>query len=202
MILIIDNGSQYTHLIKRNCRELGFDAEMLYSKAPYSEVEELMKSGIAKIILSGGPSSVYSDPPNLSSMICGKVLDGGIRLPLLGICYGHQMIGHIFGAKVAKGASAEYGLGEVEIDDEDVLFKGIPKKIRAWVSHFDEVKELPKGFVKLAHSSTCPIEAMRHEEKQIFGVQFHPEVWHTEKGEDILRNFLEISGLPGERSEI
>ncbi len=198
MILIIDNGSQYTHLIKRNCRELGFEAETLYNKADYGKVEELMRGGVAKVILSGGPSSVYTDPPNLSSMICSKVKDGDIRLPLLGVCYGQQMIAHVFGAKVAKGRSAEYGLGEVEIDDQDEIFKGVPKKIRAWVSHFDEVKELPKGFSALAHSGSCPIEAMRHKERPIFSVQFHPEVWHTEHGEDILRNFLEISGLPAD----
>ncbi|MEW6748782.1 MAG: glutamine-hydrolyzing GMP synthase [Candidatus Micrarchaeota archaeon] len=194
MILIIDNGSQYTHLIKRGCRELGYEAEMLYSKAGYKQVEDLLESGVAKIILSGGPSSVYTDPPNLSSKICEQVREGHIKLPMLGVCYGQQMIAHVFGAKVAKGASAEYGLGEVEIDEEDVLFKGVPKKIRAWVSHFDEVKELPVGFKRLAHSSTCAIEAMRHNERPIFSVQFHPEVWHTEHGEDILRNFLEISG--------
>ncbi len=192
MILIIDNGSQYTHLIKRNCRELGYDAETLYNKAPYGQLEELMRTGVARIILSGGPSSVYSDPPNLSSMICERVKEGQMKLPLLGVCYGHQMIAHAFGAKVAKGKSAEYGLGGVEIDDEDVIFKGVPKKIRAWVSHYDEAKELPKGFVGLAHSESCAIEAMRHKERPIFGVQFHPEVWHTEHGEDIVRNFLEF----------
>lgn len=194
MILIIDNGSQYTHLIKRSCRELGYEAEMLYNKAEYSEFEKLRETGIAKIILGGGPSSVYTDPPNLSSKICEHVKNDEIKLPILGICYGQQMIAHVFGAKVAKGASAEYGLGEVEIDEEDILFKGVPKKIRTWVSHFDEVKELPEGFVKLAHSGTCEIEAMRHKELPIFSVQFHPEVWHTEHGEDILRNFLGISG--------
>ena len=193
MILIIDNGSQYTHLIKRGCRELGYEAEMLYSKADFSEFEKLRETGIAKIILGGGPSSIYNDPPNLNSKICGMVRDGDIKLPMLGICYGLQTIAHVFGAKVANGESAEYGLGEIEIDDEDVLFKGVPKKFRAWVSHFDEVKELPEGFVKLAHSSTCEIEAMKHKELSVFGVQFHPEVWHTENGEAILRNFLEIS---------
>jgi GMP synthase (glutamine-hydrolysing) len=191
MILIIDNGSQYTHLIKRNCRELGYDAEMLYNKAGYDKVEELLKTGVARIILSGGPSSVYNDPPNLSSQICERVRDGKIKLPLLGLCYGHQMIAHIFGASVAKGKSAEYGLSEIEIDSEDVIFKGVPKKIRAWVSHFDEAKELPKSFVKLAHSASCKIEAMRHKKLPIFGVQFHPEVWHTEHGEQIIKNFLE-----------
>jgi len=194
MILIIDNGSQYTHLIKRGCRELGFEAEMIYNKAGMEKVDGLLSAGVAKIILSGGPSSVYSDPPNLSSLICGRVKDGGIKLPLLGICYGHQMVSHVFGAKVGKGKSAEYGLGEISIESEDVIFKGVPKKIRAWVSHFDEAKGLPDGFVKLARSETCDIEAMRHKERPIFGVQFHPEVWHTEHGEDILRNFLEISG--------
>ncbi len=198
MILIIDNGSQYTHLIKRNCRELGYEAETLYSKAAYPEVEEMMRGGVAKIILSGGPSSVYTDPPNLSSMICGRVREGAIRLPLLGVCYGHQMIAHSFGARVDKGRSAEYGMGEVRIEDDDTLFKGVPRKLRVWVSHFDEVKELPKGFVRLAASDTCPIEAMMHKEMPVFGVQFHPEVWHSEHGEDILRNFLEISGLPSD----
>lgn len=194
MILIIDNGSQYTHLIKRSCRELGYECDMLYNKATQEEFDEFIREGVVKIILSGGPSSVYTDPPNLSSMACQRVKEEKLRMPILGVCYGHQMIAHVFGAAVAKGRSAEYGMGEVEIDEEDVLFKGVPKRIRAWVSHFDEAKELPKGFMKLAHSATCPIEGMRHESRPIFGVQFHPEVWHTEHGEDILRNFLEISG--------
>ncbi len=198
MILIIDNGSQYTHLIKRSCRELGYEAETMYNKADYGQVEELMRGGIAKIILSGGPSSVYADPPNLSSMICGRVKEGSIRLPLLGVCYGHQMIAHVFGSKVDKGLSAEYGMGEVRIEEEDTIFAGVPDKLRVWVSHFDEVKELPKGFRRLATSQTCPIEAMKHDELPVFGVQFHPEVWHSEHGEDILRNFLEISGQPAD----
>jgi GMP synthase (glutamine-hydrolysing) len=198
MILIIDNGSQYTHLIKRNCRELGYDCDMLYSKASVEEFDEFMAEGVVKIILSGGPSSVYSDPPNLSSLVCQRAREDHIRMPILGVCYGHQMIAHVFGAKVDKGASAEYGMGEVEIDDEDLLFKGIPRKLQTWVSHFDELKELPKGFRGLAHSATCGIEAMRHGERPIFGVQFHPEVWHTEHGQDIIRNFLEISGHPSQ----
>jgi len=192
MILIIDNGSQYTHLIKRNCRDLGYEAEMLYAKAKYELFEEYVKSGISRLILSGGPKSVYEETPNLGTVVCEKIKEDEIRIPLLGICYGHQMIAHIWGGKVGKGESAEYGVGEIEIDDEDVIFKGVPKKLRIWVSHYDEVKELPEGFVKLAHSETCGIEAMRHKELPIFSVQFHPEVWHTEHGEDILRNFLEL----------
>jgi len=127
-------------------------------------------------------------------MVAEKVRDGEIKLPLLGICYGHQAIAHAYGSKVGRGAAAEYGTGEVDIDEEDLLFKGIPSKLRVWVSHFDEVKELPEGFMGLAHSRVCGIEAMRHKDRHIYGVQFHPEVWHTDHGEDILRNFLGISG--------
>jgi len=191
MILIIDNGSQYTHLIKRTCRELGYESETLYARVGYEQVEEHMKSGVARIILSGGPGSVYSDPPNLSSMICTKTRDAEIKTPLLGICYGHQMIAHIWGAKVDKGKSAEYGMCDIEIDEAGVLFKNVPKKFRAWVSHFDEVKELPKGFKGLAHSASCAVEAMMHKEAPVYSLQFHPEVWHTENGEAILKNFLE-----------
>ena len=194
MILIVDNGSQYTHLIKRNCRELGREAEIIYAKADYSIVEEMMKTGIERIIISGGPKSVYEEEPNIGTKICEKARDDEIRLPLLGICYGHQMIAHVFGGKVEKGKSAEYGVGEIEVDSEDALFKGVPKKFKAWVSHYDLVSEVPQGFVSLAHSETCAVEAMRHSERNVFGVQFHPEVWHTENGEQILRNFLEISG--------
>lgn len=194
MILIIDNGSQYTHLIKRGCRELGYDAEMLYAKAEYGMFEELVERGVAKIIISGGPKSVYTEPPNLGTRICEMARDGELKLPLLGICYGHQMLAHIFGGKVEKGESAEYGTGYIEIDDDDTLFRGVPSKLKVWVSHFDQVTELPEGFRKLAHSDACPIEAMRHAKRPIYGVQFHPEVWHTEHGEAILRNFLSITG--------
>ncbi|MBU0531900.1 glutamine-hydrolyzing GMP synthase [Candidatus Micrarchaeota archaeon] len=193
MIIIIDNGSQYTHLIKRNCRDLGYEAEIFYAKAPYELFEEQMRVGISRLILSGGPKSVYEEEPNLGTLICEKIKNDEIRLPLLGVCYGHQMIGHVWGGKVAKGKSAEYGVGEIEVDEEDALFAGLPKKFRAWVSHYDEVKKLPKEFVRLAHSETCDIEAMRHLELPIFSTQFHPEVWHTEHGEEMLKNFLEVN---------
>jgi GMP synthase (glutamine-hydrolysing) len=175
---------------------MGLDAEVLNAKHDQKALDAIIAKGIDKIILSGGPNSVYTEPPNLCSLVCEKVRDGklgakdGQPIPLLGICYGHQMIAYIWGAKVAKGASAEYGLSQITIDDEDSLFKGVPKTFRAWVSHFDEAKELPKGFVKLAHSETCGIEAMRHKTLPVFSVQFHPEVWHTEHGERILENFL------------
>ena len=120
------------------------------------------------------------------------VFDDRLNAPLLGICFGHQLIAHALGGKVEKGKSAEYGIAKITIDDADGIFAGVPREINAWVSHFDEVKKIPEGFVSLAHSQTCAHEAMRHKTKKIFGVQFHPEVWHTEHGEEILRNFLGV----------
>lgn len=187
MILIVDNGSQYTHLIKRNMRDLGKESETVNNRGiALAEVEARKPEAI---ILSGGPSSVYKGENGVSEEIVKKVT-GGWDLPLLGICYGHQLIAYALGGEVAKGSSAEYGLGKIYVDHEDLLLKGVPKEFQVWVSHFDEVKKLPAGFEALAHSSTCKVEAMRHKEKRIFGTQFHPEVWHTENGEKILENFL------------
>ncbi len=190
MILIIDNGSQYTHLIMRNCRDMGYESQIVNNSSSYERSVAPNQKKIEKIILSGGPGSVYAGNNGLSEVIVKKILDGSLNKPLLGICYGHQLIGQLAGARVAKGVNAEYGISEIYVDEKDGLFMDVPKTFNAWVSHFDEVKEAPEGFVTLAHSDTCPVEAMCHEEKEIFGVQFHPEVWHTEHGERILGNFL------------
>jgi GMP synthase (glutamine-hydrolysing) len=187
MILILDNGSQYTHLIKRNMRDLGREGEILNNKT--AKIAEVEAKKPEAIILSGGPSSVYAGDNGVSAQVVKKVA-AGWDIPLLGVCYGHQLIAHELGGEVAKGSSAEYGLGRISVDKEDLLFKGVPKEFQVWVSHFDEVKKMPAGFEALAHSSTCKVEAMRHKEKRIFGTQFHPEVWHTENGEKILENFL------------
>ena len=204
MILIIDNGSQYTHLIKRNCRDLGFDSETISNKKKLSEVKNLVKNA-EKIILSGGPSSVYASNNGLGEEIIRKIAFGhqqsamgprlkaeGSRQPILGICFGHQLIAHLLGGRVEKGTSAEYGLTKIYVDEADVLFAGLPKEFNAWASHYDEVNALPKDFVALAHSNICKIEAMKHKTLPIFSVQFHPEVWHTENGEKILENFLKV----------
>ncbi|MFH1221524.1 MAG: glutamine-hydrolyzing GMP synthase [Candidatus Micrarchaeota archaeon] len=191
MIVILDNGSQYTHLIKRNFRDMGLDTEIINTREKYENAEASLAKATA-IVLSGGPNSVYLEKEEtLSRKVCTLIKDGKLKKPLLGICYGQQMIGYVWGAPVAKGPSAEYGYSEIIVDHEDELFKGVPKQFRAWVSHYDEVKEAPKGFIALAHSTTCKIEAMKHEKLKIYSVQFHPEVWHTEHGELILKNFLE-----------
>lgn len=199
MILITDNGSQYTHLIKRNCRDLEFDAKIVNNKTfSFAEFEELVKSPdpsekIEKIILSGGPSSVTAGDNGVSEQIVRSLWEGKTPdTPLLGICFGHQLLAHSLGGKVEKGKSAEYGIARITVDEEDAILKGVPRDFQAWVSHFDEVKKMPDGFVSLAHSETCTVEAMRHKTRDIFGVQFHPEVWHTEHGELILQNFLKV----------
>ncbi len=190
-ILILDNGSQYTHLIKRNCRDLDFDAEIINSKSEDSILKKMDE--FDKIIISGGPSSVYLDKPTICNKIVELIRDGKITKPLLGICYGQQLIAHVFGAKVANGKSAEYGMCKVRITKkESKLFKCVPREITAWVSHFDEVKEVPKGFEITAESESCKIEGMENNRLQIYSVQFHPEVWHTESGEQIIKNFLTI----------
>jgi GMP synthase (glutamine-hydrolysing) len=201
MILITDNGSQYTHLIKRNCRDLEFEARIVQNKTfTFAEFEELIKSPdpsekIEKIILSGGPSSVTAGSNGVSEEIVKWLWaekSTALTIPLLGICFGHQLLAHALGGKVEKGKSAEYGIARISVDEEDTILKGVPKDFQAWVSHFDEVKKMPDGFVALAHSDTCAVEAMRHKTRNIFGVQFHPEVWHTEHGELILKNFLKV----------
>lgn len=191
MILVIDNGSQYTHLIKRNCRDMDFEAEIVGSRVSLGEV---IAKRPEKVILSGGPSSVYApeEQGKVSQPLVKAVHEGKLDVPLLGICFGHQTIGYALGAKVERGASAEYGIAKITVDREGTLLKGVPGEFNAWVSHFDEVKEAPPGFEALAHSQTCRVEAMENVGKRIFSVQFHPEVWHTEHGELILRNFLRI----------
>lgn len=184
MIAIIDNGGQYTHLIWRTCRDLGHEAQVVGNKTSFAGIADSRA-----FILSGGPGSAYGDDFGVCAEVIGRC--AADSTPLLGICMGHQLIAHVLGGKVARGKTAEYGIMEIEVGDENALFKGVPKKFNAWVSHFDEVKRLPAHFRPLAHSAICSAEAMAHESKPIYGVQFHPEVWHTEHGETIFGNFLE-----------
>ena len=188
MIAVIDCGGQYTHLIWRTVRDLDYDVRIFPFTAKLDEVR-----GAKAFILSGGPGSVTRDELGVAREIVRRAKGGELAQPLLGICLGHQLLAHEWGGRVEKGASAEYGITKIIVDEPDQLFKGLPRSFNAWVSHFDEVKELPGEFVPLAHSRTCRVEAMRHESMEIFGVQFHPEVWHTENGERIIANFLLLS---------
>jgi GMP synthase (glutamine-hydrolysing) len=185
MIFIIENGSQYTHVIWRSVRDLGFEAKIVANKERMDTLADAQA-----FIMGGGPGSSYLDKYPLCEEIVHKAAEGKLGKPVLGICLGQQIIGHLLGGKVEKGPSAEYGLAQVEVDKEGVLLRGLPAKFNVWVSHFDEVVKEPVGFLVLAHSDTCKIEAMENVKRELFATQFHPEVWHTEHGEEILKNFL------------
>ena len=185
-IVVLDFGSQYSHLICRRIREFSVYAELV----PYDiSYEELQKHNPKGIIFSGGPSSVYnSDAPIPEN----KIFD--MNLPLLGICYGHQLIVNKYGGKIKK-ANKEYGSSLLTIDDDKDLLSGVGESVRAWMSHGDEAEEIPPGFKVIGHTESAKAAAIASEEKSIYGIQFHPEVVHTEQGTEILKNFvLKICG--------
>ncbi len=182
MIVILDYGSQYTQLITRRVRELRVYSELLPHDASRAQITHLNPRGI---ILSGGPASVYDDgAPRLSDFI----LELGV--PILGICYGMQLLAHHLGGRVEKSAHREYGQAMIEIDRAESLFSNLPSPMSVWMSHGDQITHLPDGFVKLAHSETCPIAAIADSARKIYALQFHPEVAHTPNGLDILRHFV------------
>jgi GMP synthase (glutamine-hydrolysing) len=181
-ILILDFGSQYTQLIARHIREIGVYSEIHPFNFPISKILEMDIKGI---ILSGGPYSVYDDN---APMPANEIFSAGI--PILGICYGLQLIAYKLGGGVDKLAKREYGRTELIIDDHLDLFSQIKNKTIVWMSHGDALTKLPEGFERIGHSANSPICAIRHSRRQIYGVQFHPEVVHTENGGEILRNFI------------
>ncbi len=179
-IVVLDFGSQYSHLICRRIREFFVYAELV----PYDiSLDELKKLEPKGIIFSGGPSSVYnSDAPIPKKEIFE------MKLPILGICYGHQVIVNNFGGKV-KHANKEYGSSLLTIENDSDLLSGIGESIRAWMSHGDEAEQIPSGFKIIGHTETANTAAIANQEKSIYGIQFHPEVVHTEQGTEILKNF-------------
>ncbi len=184
-ILVLDFGSQTTQLIARRVRE----AQVYCEIHPYNiSIDKIKAMSPRGIILSGGPSSVYDeDAPKIGK----EIFDLG--LPVLGICYGMQLISLLFGGVVERSDHREYGHAKLIIDDPDEIFHGLATGEpghQVWMSHGDKVEQLPEGFKILAHSSSCPIAAMSNPDKAIYGVQFHPEVVHTEIGMDVLSNFL------------
>ncbi|MCJ7651090.1 MAG: glutamine-hydrolyzing GMP synthase [Candidatus Lokiarchaeota archaeon] len=185
-IYIIDMGSQYSHLIARRVRELGVYSEII---PPNISISELMVLSPKGIILSGGPSSVYEEnSPKLEESFYEYIKAEGI--PILGICYGLHLIIHQLGGKIEPNEKKEYGKTELEILDFDSLFSSLDKKEIVWMSHGDQISQMPDGFKILAKTNTCPIAAFGNEKLNIYGVQFHPEVVHTAKGTKILKNFI------------
>ncbi len=191
-IVILDFGSQYTQVIARRVRELHVYSVILRPDTPIAKIRELGPRGI---ILSGGPASVYAKgaprcDPNL--------WDSGI--PILGLCYGMQLMGHMLGGEVAKGLAREYGRANLDVTATDCpLFRGLDGRQVVWMSHGDKVTKLPSGFATVATSTNSPFAAVEHRTRKIFGLQFHPEVVHTPCGKEILRNFvIGICGCHGD----
>lgn len=189
-IVILDFGSQYTQLIARRIRELRVFSVVLPCNASLDEIKSYRPAGV---ILSGGPSSVYdTDAPPADERIFG------LGLPVLGICYGLHFIAHKLGGKVRPGPKREYGHAEITVSGQSRLFKDLPASLNVWMSHGDEALELPSGFSVVARSSNA-LAAMEDEARGIWAVQFHPEVHHTKRGADLLRNFVyDICGARGD----
>ncbi len=182
LILIIDFGSQYSQLIARRIREYNVFCEVHPPQITAEKIRQINPKGV---IFSGGPCSItQKNAPG-----CDKEIFT-LDIPLLGICYGMQLIAKNFKGKVGKSSEREYGRTELFIDNSKDLFSGLGKKIITWMSHEDKVSWLPKGFTCIAHTQNSPYAAFKNSELKIFGVQFHPEVVHTPKGKIILKNFL------------
>jgi GMP synthase (glutamine-hydrolysing) len=194
MIYIIDFGSQTTHLIGRRISSMGIPVKII----PLSKCKKVLtKEKPSGIILSGGPRSVYD-----SSSIDVEKDIFKLDVPILGICYGlHQIAKHL-GGKVSAGEKKEFGPATLEILKSSKIVKGIGKNPKVWMSHGDEVSTLPKGFEVIARTRDVSIAAIANESRRIYGVQFHPEVSHTECGESILKNFLNICGLEAKGNQL
>ncbi|MFC1674773.1 glutamine-hydrolyzing GMP synthase [Candidatus Omnitrophota bacterium] len=181
-IVILDFGSQYTQLIARRVRENKVFSRVLPFNTPASEIASYSPKGL---ILSGGPASVVKKKSPYPDK---KIFKLGV--PILGICYGMQVITEMLGGKVKHTKGREFGRTELFIDDNRDLFSHLPGNLTCWASHGDFVTKIPSGFRKGAHTLNSPIAAMSNRSRKIYGVQFHPEVTHTEKGKQILNNFL------------
>jgi GMP synthase (glutamine-hydrolysing) len=189
-VLVLDFGSQYSQLIARRIREAGVYSELVPGTMPW---QQMAARSPRALVLSGGPNSVY-DP---GAPLCDPaILTAGI--PLLGICYGMQLLVHQLGGRVQPGIRREYGAARINVDDPSLLFQGLDAELPVWMSHGDRVTEIPAGFRLLAHSANSPIAALGDSAGR-FGIQFHPEVIHTPPGREILRNFLyRVAGCRGD----
>jgi GMP synthase (glutamine-hydrolysing) len=184
-IWVVDNGGQWTHREWRVLRYLKVDTEIVSNDTPVADLEA---AGLDGILLSGGAPRVGVDG-RLGA--CGDYLDR-LDIPILGICAGHQFMARHFGGEAAPGQTPEFGAVEMEVLEEGDILRDVPKRSIVWESHHDEVSVVPDSFKVLARSETCPVQVMRHKERPLFGMQFHPEVEHTQAGVTMFRNFVRI----------
>jgi GMP synthase (glutamine-hydrolysing) len=190
-IVILDFGSQYTQLIARRIREFNVFSVVLPCNASWDEIQSYNPAGV---VLSGGPSSVYdADAPNVDDRVFHY------DKPVLGICYGLQLITHKLGGKVSAAAKREYGHADVEVLNGSKLFQDVPANLNVWMSHGDDAKELPPGFHLVARTPNAAIAAIEDPERKIWALQFHPEVHHTKHGKDLLKNF--VFGIAGVKAD-
>lgn len=182
LVIVLDFGGQYNQLIARRVREANVYAEVMHFDTP---IEEIIAKNPKGIIFTGGPSVVYEeDAPKVDP----KIFELGI--PILGICYGAQLMGYTLGGKVDKAAHREYGNTSIEVNSKHALFDNVTESTTCWMSHTYFVSEPPKGFTITATTKTCPVAAMANDDKKLYAVQFHPEVNHTPEGQKMLVNFL------------
>jgi GMP synthase (glutamine-hydrolysing) len=182
LILIFDFGSQYAQLIARRVRELNVFCQIVRHDLTAERVRELNPKGI---IFSGSPYSVYEEK---APKCDPKLFDLGI--PILGICYGMQLFCYETGGRVGGAHSREFGRAVMQITENDLLFQNVPRTTTVWMSHGDQVQQIPDDYLPLAKTETCPFTAVKHKSKPLFGIQFHPEVSHTPEGATVLKNFL------------
>ena len=189
-VIVIDFGGQYNQLVARRVRECNVYCEIYSYKTPLEQIKAMNPKGI---ILTGGPNSCYEE----GSPTCTKELFE-LGVPVLGLCYGAQLMQHVLGGKVEKAPVREYGKTETFVDKSSALFGDVSEKTIVWMSHFDYISQVAPGFKIIAHTADCPVAAAECSEKNLYAIQFHPEVLHTQEGTKMLHNFVRgVCGCAG-----
>ena len=183
LVIVLDFGGQYNQLVARRVRECNVYCEIYSYRIDIEKIKAMNPKGI---ILTGGPNSCYeADSPTYTK----ELFELGI--PVLGLCYGAQLMMHVLGGKVTKAEVREYGKTEVLIDKKDSkVFEGVEASTTCWMSHFDYIAQVAPGFEITAHTADCPVAAAENAEKKLYAIQFHPEVLHTVRGKEMLHNFV------------
>jgi GMP synthase (glutamine-hydrolysing) len=192
-VFVIDNGGQWTHREYRVLRDLDVEVSVVPNSTPFEKLEDA-----DGLVLSGGTPRVGLSPERMGRN--SEYLEKA-DFPILGICAGHQFIATYFGGKSEEAERPEFGIAKLIVDDFDEIFRSLPTRFSVWQSHNDEVVELPADFALLAHSENCRIQAMKFNKKPFYGLQFHPEVEHTEHGVEIFKNFLNVCEEHAEKRE-
>ena len=188
-IPVVYTKGQYNHMITRRLQDLGVESKLVPPSTTFAALEAMSPDAV---VMGGGPQSVRSLDSLTPELKGVSDLITKVKVPLLCICVSHQLLATTFGGVTRLARKPEYGPVEVSVIDEDTILEGLRPSFSAWLSHNDEVVTPPPGFRALANSENCAVQAMRHEERDVYGVQFHPEVYHTPKGPDVFRNFLRV----------